>query len=322
MALSGREQDVVGAVPTGLLIGGEQREGAGGGRIDVDDPATGEVFASVADATADDGRAALDAAVAAQADWAATPPRDRGEILRRAFELLTERSDDLALLMTLEMGKPVAESKGEITYAAEFFRWFSEESVRISGRWSTAPERRLAAADDEAAGRALPVHHAVELPDGDGHPQDRPRGRGRLHDGGEAGVVHAAVDARPGRDHDRGRAAGRRPQRGDDVDHRRGDGAADPRPPAAQAVVHRLHRGRAAAGRAVGRAAAAGVDGARRQRAVPRLRRRRPRRRGRGRDARQDAQRRRGVHGGQPLPRAPRRRRRLLVPPRRADGRR
>ena len=139
MALSGREQDVVGAVPTGLLIGGEQREGAGGGRIDVDDPATGEVFASVADATPDDGRAALDAAVAAQADWAATPPRDRGEILRRAFELLTERSDDLALLMTLEMGKPVAESKGEITYAAEFFRWFSEESVRISGRWSTAP---------------------------------------------------------------------------------------------------------------------------------------------------------------------------------------
>ncbi len=139
MALSGREQDVVGAVPTGLLIGGEQREGAGGRRIDVDDPATGEVIASVADATADDGLAALDAAVAAQVDWAATPPRDRGEILRRAFELLTERADDLALLMTLEMGKPVAESKGEITYAAEFFRWFCEESVRISGRWSTAP---------------------------------------------------------------------------------------------------------------------------------------------------------------------------------------
>ena len=139
MALSGREQDVVGAVPTGLLIGGEQREGAGGGRIDVDDPATGEVFASVADATADDGRAALDAAVAAQDAWAATPPRDRGEILRRAFELLTERADDLALLMTLEMGKPLAESQGEITYAAEFFRWFSEESVRIAGRWSTAP---------------------------------------------------------------------------------------------------------------------------------------------------------------------------------------
>ncbi len=139
MALSGREQQVVHDVPTGLLVGGDWRDGAGGARIEVEDPATGEVIASVADATPDDGRAALDAAVAAQAGWAATAPRERGEILRRAFELVTERADDLALLMTLEMGKPVAESKGEIAYAAEFFRWFSEESVRISGRWSVAP---------------------------------------------------------------------------------------------------------------------------------------------------------------------------------------
>src|ERR687884_1341945 len=107
--------------------------------MQVDDPATQEVLTEVADATVEDGRAALDAAVAAQADWARTPPRERGEILRRAFTLLTERADDLALLMTLEMGKTVTESKAEIVYAAEFFRWFSEEAVRISGRWSVAP---------------------------------------------------------------------------------------------------------------------------------------------------------------------------------------
>ena len=138
-ALTGREADVVARVETSLLIGGSRRDAADGATLDVEDPSTGEVIASVADAGVDDGRAALDAAVAAQQGWAATPPRDRGEILRRAFELITERIDDLALLMTLEMGKTVAESKAEITYAAEFFRWFSEEAVRIDGRWSTAP---------------------------------------------------------------------------------------------------------------------------------------------------------------------------------------
>ena len=138
-ALEGREAEVVERVETGLLVGGSRRAASGGATLDVEDPSTGEVIASVADASADDGRAALDAAVAAAPDWAATPPRDRGEVLRRAFELITERIDDLALLMTLEMGKTVTESKAEITYAAEFFRWFSEEAVRISGRWSTAP---------------------------------------------------------------------------------------------------------------------------------------------------------------------------------------
>ena len=93
----------------------------------------------MADATVADGTAALDAAVAAQADWAATPPRDRGEILRSAFESITERADEIALLMTLEMGKTIDESKAEITYGAEFFRWFSEEAVRVAGRYSTAP---------------------------------------------------------------------------------------------------------------------------------------------------------------------------------------
>ncbi|HEX5540975.1 MAG TPA: NAD-dependent succinate-semialdehyde dehydrogenase [Micromonospora sp.] len=133
------EQAVLDAVPTSLLIGGQWRESSSGGRLDVEDPATGEVIATVADATVEDGDAALTAAVAAQESWAATPPRERGEILRRAFELITARADDLALLMTMEMGKSLAESKAEIAYAAEFFRWFSEEAVRIHGRYSTAP---------------------------------------------------------------------------------------------------------------------------------------------------------------------------------------
>ncbi|MGZ4294530.1 MAG: NAD-dependent succinate-semialdehyde dehydrogenase [Solirubrobacteraceae bacterium] len=126
-------------VRKGLFIGGRWRPATGGGTLKVDDPSTQEVLTEVADATVEDGRAALDAAVAAQPSWAATPPRDRGEILRRAFEMITARVDDLALLMTLEMGKPVKESKAEIAYAAEFFRWFSEEAVRIAGRWSVAP---------------------------------------------------------------------------------------------------------------------------------------------------------------------------------------
>jgi succinate-semialdehyde dehydrogenase/glutarate-semialdehyde dehydrogenase len=128
---------VLGAVPKGLLIGGKwiTTDGA----VDVEDPSTGKVIASVADASPEQGIEALDAAVAASADWAATDPRERGEILRKAFELLVERSEDIALLMTLEMGKPLAEARGEVTYGAEFFRWFSEEAVRIAGRYSVAP---------------------------------------------------------------------------------------------------------------------------------------------------------------------------------------
>src|SRR4051812_13826420 len=138
-SLTESETAVLNRVPSGLFIGGQWRPAARGAVIDVEDPATGEVIAQVPDGETEDGTAALDAAVAAQADWAATAPRDRGEILRRAFELITARIDDLALLMTLEMGKTVTESKAEITYAAEFFRWFAEEAVRISGRYSTAP---------------------------------------------------------------------------------------------------------------------------------------------------------------------------------------
>ncbi len=139
MALNDSEKSLLASVPTGLFIDGKWRGSSDGSTLDVEDPSTGEILASVADATAADGAAALDAAVAAQGDWAATPPRDRGEILRRAFTQITDRAEEFALLMTLEMGKPLAESRGEVTYGAEFFRWFSEEAVRISGRWSTAP---------------------------------------------------------------------------------------------------------------------------------------------------------------------------------------
>ena len=135
-----REEAVVGAVPTGLWIGGASRPATAGAVLPVDDPSTGETLAEVADASVEDGRLALDTAVATQESWAATAPRERGEILRRAFELMTARADDLALLMTLEMGKPLAESRGEVTYAAEFFRWFSEEAVRIAGQWATSPD--------------------------------------------------------------------------------------------------------------------------------------------------------------------------------------
>jgi succinate-semialdehyde dehydrogenase/glutarate-semialdehyde dehydrogenase len=134
------EQDVLAKVPRGLFIGGEWRDASDGGTLEVEDPATGKALTTVASATVADGAAALDAAVAAQADWAATAPRERAELLRSAFELITERADELALLMTLEMGKPLAQSKGEVTYGAEFFRWFSEEVVRIAGRWSTSPD--------------------------------------------------------------------------------------------------------------------------------------------------------------------------------------
>jgi succinate-semialdehyde dehydrogenase / glutarate-semialdehyde dehydrogenase len=139
MAQSDSEKSLLASVPTGLFIGGTWRDAAGGATLDVEDPATGEVLTSVADASVEDGRAALDAAVAAQAGWAATAPRERGEILRAAFEAVTARTEDFALMMTLEMGKPLAESRGEVTYGAEFLRWFSEEAVRIGGRWSTSP---------------------------------------------------------------------------------------------------------------------------------------------------------------------------------------
>ena len=138
MSSATQEKSVVDGVEKRLLIGGEWREAAAGATLAVEDPSTGETLCEVADATPDDARAALEAAVSAQGEWAVTAPNERSEILYRAFTALHEKIDDLALLMTLEMGKAVAESKAEITYAAEFFRWFSGEALRIDGGYKVA----------------------------------------------------------------------------------------------------------------------------------------------------------------------------------------
>ncbi|MHA6794730.1 NAD-dependent succinate-semialdehyde dehydrogenase [Pseudonocardia bannensis] len=134
-----REQAVLDAVQKDLFIGGSWRPAESGKTFPVEDPATGKALCEVADAGVDDGLAALAAADAVQPSFAAMAPRERGEILRRSFEMIMDRIDDLSLLMTLEMGKPIAESTAEITYAAEFFRWFAEEAVRIGGDYATAP---------------------------------------------------------------------------------------------------------------------------------------------------------------------------------------
>ena len=132
------ERRVIDRVPKQLYIGGEWRDG-GEGTLAVEDPSTGETLCEVADASVEDAKAALDAAVRAGPDLATHPPRERGEILRRAFEAIIARQDELALLMTLEMGKPVSESRAEIVYAADFLRWFAEQAVRIDGRFAVAP---------------------------------------------------------------------------------------------------------------------------------------------------------------------------------------
>ncbi len=139
MSIATSEQTVVDGVNKRLYIGGEWRDASGGATLAVEDPSTAEAICEVADATPEDAMTALDAAAESQAEWAKSAPRERGEILRRAFEKITERADELALLMTLEMGKALAESKAEITYAAEFFRWFSEEAVRVEGRYAVPP---------------------------------------------------------------------------------------------------------------------------------------------------------------------------------------
>src|SRR3954451_23685695 len=134
-----RERAVVAAVPTGLFIDGNWRDAGGGAHLTVEDPSTGRPLCEVGDATAGDAVAALDAAVAAQESWSATAPRERGEILRRTFQLMNDRADDLALLLTLEMGKPITESKGEVSRGADFFRCGAEEADRRRGRRSSNP---------------------------------------------------------------------------------------------------------------------------------------------------------------------------------------
>ncbi|TSI19483.1 NAD-dependent succinate-semialdehyde dehydrogenase [Brevibacterium aurantiacum] len=131
---------IIDKLNTGLFINGQWRDAEGGKTIDVANPATGDLITTVADGSAADAEEAIKVAGDTQESWAATPPRERAEILRRAFELLIERADDIAAVMTAEMGKPFAESKGEVTYGAEFFRWFSEEAVRVGGQYTQSTD--------------------------------------------------------------------------------------------------------------------------------------------------------------------------------------
>src|SRR5436190_17585647 len=138
MAVATNEQQVLESIPTKLYIGGQWVDGSEGDTIGVEDPATEETLVEVASGNKDDAFKALEAAVAVQKEWAAMAPMERGEILRRAYEAMMARADDLALLMTLEMGKPVEESKAEITYAADFFWYYAAEAARIEGHYGTS----------------------------------------------------------------------------------------------------------------------------------------------------------------------------------------
>jgi succinate-semialdehyde dehydrogenase / glutarate-semialdehyde dehydrogenase len=134
-----RDSAVVSAVPTELFIGGQWRPAAAGDRMPVEDPALAEPIASVANADVPDAMSALDAAERAQPAWSERPPRERAEVLRRAFTLMTERREQLAELIVRENGKALTDARSEVAYAAEFFRWYAEEAVRALGTVQTAP---------------------------------------------------------------------------------------------------------------------------------------------------------------------------------------
>ncbi len=150
--LAASEAAVVDGVPHELFIGGHWRPANSGHTLPVEDPSTGETLCEVADATVDDAKDALGAAHAAFPAWRLTAPRERSDILRRAYDAVTARTDELALLMTLEMGKPLPESRAEITYAANFLRWYAEEAVRIDGRY---------AVNENGTGRVLTLRQPV-----------------------------------------------------------------------------------------------------------------------------------------------------------------
>ncbi len=172
---------IVDSVPTDLWVGGRQTPASTGATFPVHNPATGSVLTHVADASPDDGRRALDLASRTQAQWAATAPRERGEILRAAFESVRRRSEDFATVMTLEMGKAIGEARSEVAYGAEYLRWFAEEAVRVGGRFGAA----RAATDGSWSPRSRWARYwrsPVELPAGHGNPQDRAGRRGGMHD--------------------------------------------------------------------------------------------------------------------------------------------
>lgn len=144
--------EIIAGLGTGIHIDGTWRDAASGATFDVDNPATGETIATLADGGERDALDAIEVAAARQKEWAATPARERSEILRRAYELLVERTDEVAALMTAEMGKPLGEARGEVAYGAEFFRWFAEEAVRVTGDARLSPDGKT---------RFIVTHEAV-----------------------------------------------------------------------------------------------------------------------------------------------------------------
>ena len=206
-----REAEVLESVPKQLLIGGEWRDAREGGTLAVEDPATGrDAVRGRRRARSTTRRRRSTPRPTAQAEWAEHPPRERGRDPAprlRVADRARQRSS--ALLMTLEMGKPVAESEAEIAYAAEFFRWYAEEAVRIDGRYQVNQTGKGRVLTLKQPVGPVPVDHAVELPDGDGHAQDRAGGRRGLHHRHQAGQADAAVDAGAGADPRGGRAARR-----------------------------------------------------------------------------------------------------------------
>ncbi len=295
----------------GLYIGGHWRPAGQGRTIPVVDPSTEDELTAVADATVEDALQAVDAADAAAKSWRQTPPRKRAEILRRCFELMVERAEELAHLVSLENGKALSDARGEIAYAAEFFRWNSEEAARIGGRTRPRAGRRLPHPGRLRADRHRGADHALEFPGRNGDPQDRAGVRGRLHRHPEAGERDAADGLRAGGALRGSRCAAGRRQRDHHLDARAGHGRHAGRSAGAQTVVHRLDGGRphAAGGSRQDRRQLR--HGAWRQRAFHRLRRRRSRCGPRRRHGGQDAQCRRGLHGRQPVLRAIRHPRRL-----------
>src|SRR5262249_42023643 len=137
---AGAEREALAWAPTELFVAGEWRAAQGGRRLAVTDPATGGVLAEVADASPADCADALTAAAAAGPGWAARAPRERSRVLRRAADLLRDEAERLALVLTLEMGKPLSESRDEVAFAAEYLEWYAEEAVRSGGRPAEAPE--------------------------------------------------------------------------------------------------------------------------------------------------------------------------------------
>src|SRR3954469_9082698 len=303
-------------VPTDLWIGGKWKKSSDGARFDVIDPATEQKIASVASASIDDAKAALDAAQGAFPAWAAKKPRERGEILRKAYELIIRDAERLAKLITIENGKALSDSRGEVAYAAEFFRWYAEEGVRNLGTNGTAPSSGArifvhhkpigvgvlvtpwnfpAAMATRKIGPALAAGCPVVLKPASETPLTMLALMPILE---EAGVPAGGVNVIPSA---RSRPVADATLHPPGGPFRPGGRCQAARPARPGGVVHRFDRGRPQAPAQRRRSGAQHGDGAGRQRAVHRVRGRRHRRRDRRRDDRQDAQHGRGLHGGEPF---------------------